>query len=358
MPLQHILIATDFGPASERAFDTAIDLAEKFGARLTVLNVLEPEIYPYPIGGPAALPIDTLETQRTAAAKRLEADVAAAQKHVPGAQGVIRQGSAWPEIVAAANEGRADLVVVGSHGRRGLPHRLLGSVAERVVHMSRVPVLTVHGYWFEDRVQAGRELAAALEPWRAHMPTVVAISRGGIVVGAEVAHAMNAPFDLLLTGSLEVRGTTVGAVCEGGMTHFSPGGVTEAVAAEDKTKLISKVRSRIQEDAVALRGDALPGDFWRRVVIVVSDAFVEPWRALVAADALAKMGPEAMVFAAPVATEEAFSALKARFPNVTALHMLRGGAEPSAAYRNFRTPSGRTLGKLLEGAAAPVARSA
>jgi len=55
----------------------------------------------------------------------------------------LRSGRPWEEILAAAREGNADLIVIGTHGRKGLPRALLGSVAEKVVRMSPVPVLTV-----------------------------------------------------------------------------------------------------------------------------------------------------------------------------------------------------------------------
>jgi nucleotide-binding universal stress UspA family protein len=58
--------------------------------------------------------------------------------------GVVRQGSAWREIDDVAREMRADLIVLGTHGRRGVARVILGSVAEKVVRTSPVPVLTVH----------------------------------------------------------------------------------------------------------------------------------------------------------------------------------------------------------------------
>jgi nucleotide-binding universal stress UspA family protein len=56
----------------------------------------------------------------------------------------VRSGKAWEQILEVAREVRADLIVVGSHGRKLIQRALLGSVAERVVRLSHVPVLTVH----------------------------------------------------------------------------------------------------------------------------------------------------------------------------------------------------------------------
>lgn len=59
-------------------------------------------------------------------------------------QAVLRNGVAWEEIAAVAKESQADLIVIGTRGRRGLARALLGSVAESVIRTSDVPVLTLH----------------------------------------------------------------------------------------------------------------------------------------------------------------------------------------------------------------------
>jgi nucleotide-binding universal stress UspA family protein len=66
------------------------------------------------------------------------------KKRFPEATSVLRSGTAWEEILLAASESKTDLIVLGTHGRRGLGRLLLGSVAEKVVRMARLPVLTVH----------------------------------------------------------------------------------------------------------------------------------------------------------------------------------------------------------------------
>lgn len=60
-------------------------------------------------------------------------------------ESVLREGVAWEEIEAVADEIDADLIVIGTHGRRGLARALLGSVAENVVRTAHRPVLTIHG---------------------------------------------------------------------------------------------------------------------------------------------------------------------------------------------------------------------
>lgn len=128
--LQHILVATDFGTSSVRAVHFAAELAARLEAHLTVLHVVQTVAASQPERG-AQRELDGF----------LE-DLANGPTH---AQGVIRVGDPAREIVAYAHETCCDLVVVGTHGRSGLSRLLLGSVAERVVRTSHVPVLSVRG---------------------------------------------------------------------------------------------------------------------------------------------------------------------------------------------------------------------
>lgn len=140
--IRHILVALDFNPISEHALDYAVDLAEKLGARLTVLHV-------YSLAVLMALDVEYLPSADAASNKAEEA-----QKHLDAAlatlaarkveiRGILRVGEAGEEICAQARELGADIVVVGTHGRGALGRALLGSVAESVLRASSVPVLTV-----------------------------------------------------------------------------------------------------------------------------------------------------------------------------------------------------------------------
>ncbi len=134
---QHVLVATDFGKAAERAEDLAIAFAEKFGAKLTLLFVFTVPNAAYSTG--SYRQVGDLERQ---ARKALDAKTTALRARFPQLAALMRTGTPWEEILAAASDAGADLVVMGTHGRRGLPRALLGSVAEKVVRMAAVPVLT------------------------------------------------------------------------------------------------------------------------------------------------------------------------------------------------------------------------
>ena len=143
IPFKHILVATDFSPTAQRAVETAVALAKHSGASLTLLHITEIPTYAY--AGVSAAPIDLLGPVLEAAEQALSHALAELQIQMPGASSMLRPGDASDGVVAAAEETRADLVVIGTHGRRGVRHLLMGSVAEKVVRASLVPVLTVRG---------------------------------------------------------------------------------------------------------------------------------------------------------------------------------------------------------------------
>jgi nucleotide-binding universal stress UspA family protein len=143
---RRILLATDFSGPSRRAFKVALDMARANRAGLTVAHVLVPPMPP--VGDMAGyLPPATYEAieaserrRATAALARLVARARAAK--VP-ARAVLLEGLPHDQIARRARQ--ADVVVLGTHGRTGLPRLLLGSVAARVVALAPCPVLTVRG---------------------------------------------------------------------------------------------------------------------------------------------------------------------------------------------------------------------
>jgi nucleotide-binding universal stress UspA family protein len=138
-----ILVPVDFGAISKEVLDLAVDLAKREGAALTLAHVWELPAYAY--ASMEFTPTDLLTPIRESAQQQLERTVSTVKKDVPNVTGVLKQGSAWREIVALIDETKPDLVVMGTHGRRGVERMFLGSVAEKVVRSSPVPVLTVRG---------------------------------------------------------------------------------------------------------------------------------------------------------------------------------------------------------------------
>ncbi len=140
MKIRTILVAVDFGPCSPALVHDAVELATDLGARLVLMHAVEPP------SGAAGVRFDAghgVEPAWEALVHEAGARLARVDT-----EGVETTRVAWPgrpvqAILQAAEECGADLVMLGTHGRQGLAHLVLGSVAERVVRTSPVPVLTV-----------------------------------------------------------------------------------------------------------------------------------------------------------------------------------------------------------------------
>lgn len=143
---RHVLHPTDFSRASGKAFTTALELARASRAALTVVHVLTPIV---PVAGEGFVLPETYEqieaSARAAAQKQLDRLLAKAKAAGVRATGLLLTGTPHDQIVRAAKSRRADLVVIGTHGRTGLARFFVGSVAARVTALAPCPVLTVRG---------------------------------------------------------------------------------------------------------------------------------------------------------------------------------------------------------------------
>ena len=142
-PIRSILVPIDFSPPSAQTLKYAAALAAQLGAKLTLLNVVQPIVTPDFAYNPLMMEVGKLIAQTKRALER-----------VPVAQGVdaslienvlVRNGTPFREIADAAESLNADLIIISTHGYTGLRHVLLGSTAERVVRHARCPVLVVQG---------------------------------------------------------------------------------------------------------------------------------------------------------------------------------------------------------------------
>jgi nucleotide-binding universal stress UspA family protein len=144
MPIQKILVPTDFSPGAQLALDEAGELALRHGAEVTLLHVILPPVYAFTDA--SALGIDVLGDLRNRALAETERHAATMAEKLgrPVAAQVIT-GAVPHEIVTFAKSGGFDLIVIGTHGYTGLKHFFIGSTAERVVQLARCRVMTVPG---------------------------------------------------------------------------------------------------------------------------------------------------------------------------------------------------------------------
>ena len=140
--ISRILVPLDFSPHASNALEWARCFADTFGAKLVLLHVIDHAIVP--VAGLGAgtgdvadiAPIYVLQEETEKHMEELKASI-------PDAEIVVREASPSTTIVDVAPELNCQMIVMGTHGRSGLKHLLLGSVAEYVVRHSKVPVLTV-----------------------------------------------------------------------------------------------------------------------------------------------------------------------------------------------------------------------
>jgi universal stress protein A len=142
--LQRILVPLDFSDTSTRALAQAKTIAERFNSTLELLHVVPnpfiPDASPFYA---SSLPTDFLDELRKDAQRRLDGSLTLAEREQFKARRVVLVGDPLSEIVEHATREKVDLVVMGTHGRKGMAHLFLGSVAERVVRTAPCPVLTV-----------------------------------------------------------------------------------------------------------------------------------------------------------------------------------------------------------------------
>jgi len=141
MAFKHILVPIDFGEVADHALEVAISFAAAMDAKITLFHATwVPANAPVSFGEGFEWPIDAFERQ---ARETLERAASKARQRYRRIDALVVTGEPREEILAQASRLGADLIVMGTHGRRGIARALLGSVAERIVRTSPIPVLTV-----------------------------------------------------------------------------------------------------------------------------------------------------------------------------------------------------------------------
>jgi universal stress protein A len=143
MNIQRILAPTDFSELSKQGLTSALELAEAFGAKLLLLHVVEPP--PYPVEG--IVPSHLGATLLNDLERQASSDLAQMLYEAQGSQVEVARrvvvGIPYRKIVEVAEEEKSDLIVMTTHGRTGLGHLVMGSVAEKIVRTAPCPVLTI-----------------------------------------------------------------------------------------------------------------------------------------------------------------------------------------------------------------------
>jgi putative phosphoribosyl transferase len=207
---------------------------------------------------------------------------------------------------------------------------------------------------FADRRDAGRKLAAALGRSSLHDPIVLALPRGGVPVGFEVAMALDAPLDLMLVRKIGAPGhpeLALGAVTDGAapMTLLNdevlaqrhpPSGYVESEATRELAELERRRRHYL--------GDRPPPDLAGRDVILVDDGVATGASARAALRALRRLSPRRVVLAVPVGPAEAIASLRVEADEVVCLLTPRRFYAVGEHYRRFEQTADEEVVDLLD----------
>ncbi|HYL09561.1 MAG TPA: universal stress protein [Candidatus Acidoferrales bacterium] len=136
--IKHILFATDFSPAADKALPYAAELARRYSSTVYAVHVKQPDIYP--LAPPSAWPKLAEEEEEFQRLSKQHLDDAL--REFPH-ELILQVGDIWPVLSGLIREKEIDLLVLGTHGRKGFQKAVLGSVAEAIFRQSRCPVLTV-----------------------------------------------------------------------------------------------------------------------------------------------------------------------------------------------------------------------
>lgn len=208
---------------------------------------------------------------------------------------------------------------------------------------------------FADRVEAGQRLGAAMQAWGASSPVVLGLACGGAVVGAEVAHSLGAPFDVINSrkiGAPRNPGYAIGAVAPGAtwvdeaMVHLLD------VPRDYLARAIGTEGRELQRGEEIFHGHQPAVDVAGRTVILVDDGLATGATARAAANSLRRQGARRIVFAAPVGGPAGIARIRAVMDDVVLLTVPWDFHCVSQAYRAFEPVDDSQVARLLEDATA------
>ena len=166
---------------------------------------------------------------------------------------------------------------------------------------------------FRDRQDAGRRLATMLEDYRAESPVILALPRGGVPVGYEVARHLRATLDVLVVRKVGVPWHPelgAGAVAEGGYLHISPDVVAAVgLTEEDLAATIDEKRKEVEARVRRFRAGRARAELRQRTVILVDDGIATGGTVRAALQAIKAASPRKVVLAVPVASPEILESL-------------------------------------------------
>jgi predicted phosphoribosyltransferase len=208
---------------------------------------------------------------------------------------------------------------------------------------------------FRDRADAGRQLAARLTQLVLDAPVILALPRGGVPVGAEVARELGAPLDVILVRKLGVPGhreLAMGAIGEGGVRILNPGVARAARVTEAELVAVeARERAQLERRAEAYRSDRARLPVAGRVAVLVDDGLATGSTARAAIAVVRALDARRVVLAVPVAPPDVVAELDRECDGVIAVETPARMVAIGTWYRDFAQTPEREVKRLLEAAA-------
>lgn len=207
---------------------------------------------------------------------------------------------------------------------------------------------------YADRHDAGRRLGAALAEYRDVRPIVLGLPRGGVVVAAEVARALDAPLDVLVTRKIGAPFNpefAIGAVADG-VVHLEKATVQAlSIPRSFVDEAVAREQEAVRERETRFRNHRPPLEVAGRTVIVVDDGLATGATALAATAALRQMHPARLVVAVPVGAPDTVARIRLRTDDVVCLQTPSAFRAVGLAYRDFTPVDDTEVIELLRDAA-------
>ena len=205
---------------------------------------------------------------------------------------------------------------------------------------------------FLDRRDAGRQLAAKLAKYRDASPIVVALPRGGVPVGDEIARALDAELDILVARKLGAPGNpefAIGAVAPG-VTWVEDASVKAlGVSNEFLASAVAREQEELRRREEKFRGDRPPLEVGKRIVILVDDGLATGATAIAAIESLRRQAPAGIVLAVPVGSPDTVGDLRSRVDDLVCLDTPSFFRAVGQAYVDFTPTTDEDVHEILRG---------
>jgi len=210
---------------------------------------------------------------------------------------------------------------------------------------------------FQDRQQAGRLLAELLESYCHENPVVLAIPRGGVPVGYEIAKALDAPLDVIVARKLGAPGQPelgIGAIAPGGILILNGMSVRyRGIDAQQIDRIMAKEQREMQRRERLYRGDYPPVDVHGRTVIITDDGLATGVTARAAIQSVRQQDPARIILAVPVCSPETPSEFHPIVDDIVCLKTPHALYAVGLWYRNFDQVTDRNVLTLMAAARPP-----